>query len=173
MINYHDLYDKIVVATSANKTFSISGLSTSYLLVTNADIAKRYNEYIANMHLEANRFGIEMTEMVYTYGQKWHRALCDKVKENMELTSEILKDTSARIMECDAGYLLWIKLDEKINVDMFVDKLSNDENVFIENGNRFVADYAGFVRINLATSTKNVKEAMKRFKKIYLEMLGE
>ena len=168
LINF-DNYDNIVVATSPNKTFSVSGLSTSYLLTRNPKIREAYIEYTNNMHLSPNRVGAEMLEIVYNYGQDWHNDLQKTIKANVQTTIEYLEPLGIEVMKPDAGYLVWIKIDSKLNVDEFITKLAQEESVLLETGSRFIADYAGFIRINVATSPAIVKEAMQSIKKVYLE----
>lgn len=167
LMNFSDIYDNIVVATSPNKTFSISGLSTSYILCRNPKIRKTYVDYVNAMHLSPNRVGIEMIEMVYRYGQEWHSEMQKVVKANVEEVIDCLEPLGIEVMVPDSGYLVWIKVNDKVDVDKFIEELAINESVLLETGSRFIDDYDGFIRINVGTSPRIVKEAMKRLAKLY------
>jgi len=167
LIEFSDLYDGIMVSTSPNKTFNISGLSTSFMICANPQIKQRYEDYLNHLHIGCNRMGIQMIEWVYTYGEKWYKELIQTIKNNLDIVKTRLKDTNITVMEPDCGFLVWIYLPRIKNVDQFVLDLARETHVFIETGSRFLENYQGWVRINVATSPSLVKEAIHRFVQFY------
>ena len=69
----------------------------------------------------------------------------------------------------ESGYLLWVKLDKVNDVDKFILELAKEKKVLLETGSRFINDYEGFVRINVATSKSILEEAIDRFVDFYKE----
>lgn len=167
LIEFSDLYDGIMVSTSPNKTFNISGLSTSFMICANPQIKQRYEDYLNHLHIGCNRMGIQMIEWVYTYGEKWYKELIQTIKNNLDIVKIRLKDTDITVMEPDCGFLVWIYLPHIKDVDQFVLDLARETHVFIETGSRFLENYQGWVRINVATSPSLVKEAIHRFVQFY------
>lgn len=170
MIELSSLYDQIIVSTSPNKTFNISGLTTSFVLCQNEDLRQRFVQYLDRLHLSCNRLGLQMVETVYTYGKKWYRSLVEYIQSNMEMTKWYLEQNCIEYMKPDSGYLIWVRLDVE-DVDKFVLDLAKQTHVLIETGARFVSHYQGWVRINVATSQHLLKEALELFVKYYQEYI--
>lgn len=85
----------------------------------------------------------------------------------MNLAIDIIKNTNIEIIEPEAGYLLWVKLPYISNIDDFVIELANNKKVLLETGSRFIENYEGFLRINIATSKEILREAMLRLVDFY------
>ena len=47
--------------------------------------------------------------------------------------------------------------------------MAEEKKVLLETGSRFINDYVGFVRINVATSKRILEEAIDRFVDFYKE----
>lgn len=173
LIEFTHLYKDIIVSTSPNKTFNISGLSTSYLLCAKEELRTAYQGYLDHLHLSCNRMGIELSEIVYTYGLAWQKRLVANIKQKMALVKACLQDSGMELMEPDCGYLLWVRLPGVEDVEEFVVELAKHTHVLIETGSRFLDHYEGWVRINTATSTAILQEAMLRLKTFYLNWIDK
>ena len=110
-----------------------------------------------------------MSTICYNNGFQWVQALRKNIKENMNLVINKINIEDIRIMEPESGYLLWIKLEKVKDVDKFILELAEEKKVLLETGSRFINDYEGFVRINVATSKRILEEAMDRFVDFYKE----
>lgn len=169
MMEFSEVYDRILVSTSANKTFNISGLCASYLLCANEMMRHTIKDFMNHLHLSANRFGIEMTRIAYTFGEGRRQELIANIKTNIGIVKAMLQGQDLSIMEPQAGYLMWIRLNKlkQSDVDAFVLALAKETHVLLERGSRFLDNYDNFIRINVATSTTLLQEAMKRFVSYY------
>lgn len=163
MIEFADIYDQIIVSSSPNKTFNISALSTSFILCCNPQLRQQYTDYLNHLHLGCNRMGVKMIEFVYNYGQDWYKELLQYIKQNMSMAITYLKQADMEVMVPDSGYLIWVRLPRIKDVDQFVLDLAKETHVLLETGARFVSQYDGFVRINVATSRSLLEKAMKLF----------
>lgn len=167
MIELSDRYEKIIVSTSANKSFNIPGLTTSYTLCRSEALRQQYIDYLNHLHLGYNRMGIQMTEIAYTCGKSWFQALRRYIQDNVEFTLDALNKAGIQAMTPDSGYLIWMKLDGVEDIRQFVLELAKKTHVLIEDGSRFVSCYEGYVRINVATSRSLLQEALKLFIHFY------
>lgn len=167
LVEYNDVYDSIIVSTSPNKTFNISGLSTSFVLCPNKTLKEKYDLYLNKLHINPNRLGIHMIEYVYTYGKDWYIRILKNIKQNVNVIVNEAQDAGCEIMIPEGGFLVWIRLSKISNIDEFILDLAKNTHVLLETGSRFVDNYNGWIRINAATSTVIVEEAMKRFKEYY------
>lgn len=172
LVHFFEKYDKIVVCSSPNKTFNISGLSTSYTICGCQAINEQLNTYLASLHLGVQRLGIYAIECVYTYGKQWYYDLLEYLKRNMNMTISYLSQYM-EVMLPDAGYLIWVRLPKVKDVDKFVMDLAKDTLVLVETGSRFVDNYQGWIRINTATQHDLLQEAMEKLVNYYQEYKGE
>lgn len=161
--------DNIIVISSPNKTFNIAGLNISTFLCSNLELKLNLENEFNNRKLHVNRFGVEVLTICYNNGFQWVQALRKNIKENMNLVINKINIEDIKIMPPESGYLLWIKLEKVKDVDKFILELAEEKKVLLETGSRFINDYEGFVRINVATSKRILKEAMDRFVDFYKE----
>lgn len=167
--DYLEENDNIIVISSPNKTFNIAGLNISTFLCSNLELKLALENEFNNRKLHVNRFGVELSTICYNNGFQWVQALRKNIKENMNLVINKINIEDIRIMEPESGYLLWIKLEKVKDVDKFILELAEEKKVLLETGSRFINDYEGFVRINVATSKRILEEAMDRFVDFYKE----
>jgi len=161
MIDLANEEDKVAVCTSANKTFNLSGLTTSYILTKHIRIQKQVKDFFSQLHIEVNRMGIEMTTLCYQSGRNWLEILNEQIKENISLLQSILGELPmCQVILPDYGYLVWVKLSEEINSELFVDDLAEKTGVLLEKGSRFKNNYDQFIRINVATDPQLLEEAL-------------
>ena len=165
---YLEENDNIIVISSPNKTFNIAGLNISTFLCGNEEVKVFLEGEFNKRKLHVNRFGIDVLTICYNNGFEWAKALRKNIKENMDIVIEKIKNVDGiQVMTPESGYLLWIKLDKVTDIDKFVLDLAKEKKVLLETGSRFINDYQGFVRINVATSKKILSEAMDRFVDFY------
>ena len=167
--DYLEENDNIIVISSPNKTFNIAGLNISTFLCSNLELKLALENEFNNRKLHVNRFGVELSTICYNNGFQWVQALRKNIKENMNLVINKINIEDIKIMEPESGYLLWIKLEKIKDVDKFILELAKEKKVLLETGSRFINDYEGFVRINVATSKSILEEAMDRFVDFYKE----
>ena len=166
---YLEENDNIIVISSPNKTFNIAGLNISTFLCGNPELKLILENEFNNRKLHVNRFGIEVLTICYNTGFQWVEALRKNIKENMDMVINKIDIEGVEIMIPESGYLLWVKLDKVNDVDKFILELAKEKKVLLETGSRFINDYEGFVRINVATSKSILEEAMDRFVDFYKE----
>lgn len=161
MVNYFNEYKNIVISSAPNKTFNLAGLNASYLLTPNEEFKNKIQEELSDNKLTLNRVGYKFLTTCYANGEQWVHELRANIKENYNLVKEILVNSDVEIIEPEASYLLWVKFNKIEDIDKFVIELAQKTGVLLETGSRFIENYDGFVRINLATSKGILTEAMK------------
>lgn len=167
LIEFTEQYDKIVVSSSANKAFNLSGLSSSYLLINNQELYDKIEAEHDSYHITPNRVGLKYTETVYTEGEEWLDELLKQVQQNIDYAIERLDDQELAIFKPESSYLIWMKLHKVSDGEQFVRELAQATGVLLETGSRFIADYEQHVRINVATSQELFKEGIEKFKLFY------
>lgn len=168
--NFFKDYKNIIISSSPNKTFNLAGLSGSYLLIYDEYIYNKIEFEFAKNKLGINRIGYEFLTICYEHGQEWVKNLKVNILENIKLVKDILNVESIHIMEPEAGYLLWLKLDKAKESLYFVQELAEKTGVLVESGSRFVGSDEGYIRINLATSKMILEKSMKELVSFYVEI---
>lgn len=167
LTNYMDSYSNIIVSSSPNKSFNLSGLNASYLIIKDKALKTVISAELNKFHITINRVGMEFISIVYTYGNEWHARMIQQIRINIQLVENLLSSSQVEIESPDSGYLIWIKLDKIQDVDLFVVELAQETGVLVETGSRFIGNYENYVRINVATSFNLLTIAIKKFKEYY------
>ncbi|MGL5151687.1 MAG: MalY/PatB family protein [Clostridium sp.] len=167
LCQYFDHYDKIIVSSSPNKSFNLAGLNASYLLIGCRNNYEHISNELSKNKLVINRVGVNFLITCYSMGELWVRELRNNINDNIELAIDILSGSDVEIIRPKAGYLLWVKLNKVDDIESFTKELAKATGVLLEPGSRFISNYDGFVRINLATSKDNIKTGMIMLKDFY------
>lgn len=155
-----------------SKTFNIAGIVSSYCIIQNEDIRKRFFKYVEDCEIDCpSIFSIEATMAAYTKGAQWRRAMMDYLKGNIDFVDSWLRKNipTVRAMRPQASFLIWLDcrklgLEQKDLVDLFVNKARlalNDGQMFGEEGRGFMRLNAGCPRSVLEQSLEKLKKALE------------
>ena len=163
-------YQNIVVSiVAASKSFSLAVYSHCHVIIPNAALRKKFIAYQRHYHTgSVNAFNALPTYYSYRYGEEWLNALNNVVFENYhEIRKELGKYFEMTVLE--GSYLLFLNLGEYAK-DQDASQLLIEKCAILTNpGESFSKDYRSWVRINLATSLKNVRKAIRNIKKFVKE----
>ena len=148
-----EIANQTVTCMAPSKTFNLAGLSTSYLIIPNAELKKKYDTMLDYVHVGAgNIFGFTALEAAYDKGDEWLKQLMEYVQDNLTLLTDFLQRHIPRIKVVKPGatYMVWLDcrelgLGEKDLPDFMITKAGlglSDGPVFGEGGE-------GFQRINI------------------------
>lgn len=152
-----------------SKTFNMAGLSTSFLIIQNEELKKKYDEVLNAYHLGmGNVFGNEGLEAAFKYGADWLDQLMEYLQGNVDFVADFLKKEIPQITmeKPEATYLLWLNCkslnltDEALN-DFFI----NDAGLGLNQGSTFGLGGSGYMRMNIACPKSTVEKAMLQLKK--------
>ncbi|MDE8071635.1 aminotransferase class I/II-fold pyridoxal phosphate-dependent enzyme [Erysipelothrix rhusiopathiae] len=173
ILTFRNDYDKIVVSTSANKTFNLSGLNSSYLLCPDESLRSKIESHFNRYHISINRIGMEATRIAYEEGYNWMETVKDCVVDNISCLYNVIQNTDLQVIKPESGYLVWVYCPRIQDMDAYVIDLAQSTGVLLETGSRFVGNYKHCLRINVAMDTESVKEAMKKFVDHYVNYEGD
>ena len=109
--------------------------------------------------------GIAATIAAYTACSEWTEKLMSLISANHQLVSEYcaahIPDVS--VIGADSTYFAWLDM-RKLNLksQQLAYQLEEEEHMIVENGESFGKGGKGFIRINLGTSSENLKAGLKR-----------
>ncbi len=158
-----------ITIMAPSKTFNIAGLSTSFVVIQNKDLLKKYNHQLDAFHLlQGNIFGSIASEAAFTpQGADWVDEMVDYIEGNIDYVCDFIKKNipKIKVLKPEATYLLWMDMREfgmnnKELKDFFVNKVG----IAVNQGDIFGVEGEGYVRLNIATSMEVVVEVMRRLK---------
>jgi len=160
-----EIAENTITLMAPSKTFNMAGLSSSYVVLSNTKLKKRFDAVMHTIHVGlGNMFGIAATEAAYCNGDEWLKQLLDYLKSNIDFVEKYLKEKIPQIqmMRPEGTYLIWLdcrKLNlqnKELNI-FFIEKAT----IGMNNGETFGTGGEGFMRLNVACPKHIVEKAMK------------
>ncbi len=152
-----------------SKTFNIAGLVSSYAVVPNDSIRRRFFSWLkANGLNHVPLVAATATETAFTKGGEWLDELIGYLEGNVSLVIDYLarEIPAIRPMRPDASFLVWLDcrqtgLDHRELVDLFVNKAG----LALNDGEMFGPGGEGFMRMNVGTPRSVVLRALEQIKR--------
>ena len=164
--------ESAIACLSPGKAFNLAGLHVAVIVCKIEEYHKMLQEAFYRDDIgEPNYFALPATIVAYTKGNEYVNELNQYLYKNKEYVSLFIRDnlSQMRLISGHATYLLWLDVSALgIRSDIFVNELREQTGLILSPGLQFGEDGAYCVRMNIATSLKNVKDAMNRLKK-YLD----
>lgn len=157
-----------ITCTSPGKTFNLAGLQISNIIIPDENLRNAFKKQIdAAGYSQLNTMGIVACEAAYRYGGEWYEALKKYLEKNLNFVREYLKDNIPKIklIEPQGTYLVWLDFRELgLKEEELEDLIVNRAKLWLDSGAIFGNIGQGFERVNIATNTKVLKEALDRIK---------
>jgi cystathionine beta-lyase len=155
-------YDEILVTlTAATKTFNLASCQNSFVIIQNDKIRKKYDDFVGRIRLNGgNAFGYIAVQSAYEGGREWLEEVLKIIEGNYRyMRSEIERELPlARVGELEGTYLLWIDIGAYVPGKEIKSFIVDKCGLAVDFGYWFGgSDYAGFIRINLATKFENIE----------------
>lgn len=149
-----------------SKTFNMPGLITSYYIIPNDSLRRKFNIFLEkNDLLGGNIFAYEATKAVYLRGNEWRKQMLEYVQGNINYVVEFLRKNIPAIkpMIPEASFLIFLNCKELgFEPDdlqkFFVEKVK----IGMNDGRMFGPGGECYLRMNVACPRSTVEEAMKR-----------
>ncbi len=155
-------YKKLVTTMSSSKTFNLAGLKFSNTIIRDENLKDIYTQRHSAYE---NPLSVEAAKAAYEKGEPWLFELQNYLDNNFTLVKEMLREQLPKAQFCipKATYLAWVDLSAYFNknedLTMF---FANNAGVLLEDGNMFVQNAKGFVRLNVACPKSVLKEGLQR-----------
>ena len=155
--------DNLITVSAASKTFNLAGLIHSNIIISNAELRKKYDEEIKKINqTEISILGMLATQVAYEKGSEWLENVKEIIEDNFNyLKTELNKHIpEITITNLEGTYLVFLDLRKIIPIDKVKEFIQDKCNLAIDFGEWFGANFKGFIRINLATDPQIVKKAV-------------
>ncbi len=170
-------YKNILITLNAgSKTFNLAGLIHSHVIIFDKQLMEVYDAYIKGIgSAETNLMGLVGVEAAFRGGEEW----LENVKELIIHNFNYMKQEFARelpkiiVTPLEGTYLSWIDLRGYLTGEETAGFIQNKCRLACDVGEWFSLMAHGFIRINLATDSKNVVTAVESIIKNIKEKVGE
>ena len=164
-----------VVLNAPSKTFNVAGLNTSYAIIPDDRLRRRFHVKQDQSGItNGNPFGIEALISAYEEGDVWLDSLKKYLSDNITFIENfmVIHDLPIVPLSAEATFLLWLDcsemgFDQEALVDFFIHKAK----LGLNDGSSFGRTGTGFMRLNVGTSREVLEDAMQRVLKAYREMM--
>jgi cystathionine beta-lyase len=151
-----------------SKTFNMAGLSTSFVVIENKILLKKYNAILSSFHLYmGNVFGNVATEAAYNQGHEWLSQMMKYTEENIDFTTEFFKKNLHQLhfQKPEGTYLLWIDFKAlEMNDSELKEFMVHKAGIGLNQGIIFGENGSGYMRMNVACPRSILEKALIQLK---------
>ncbi len=153
-----------------SKTFNIAGLVSSFAIVPNKELRKRFFGWLeANELCEPDLFAPIATIAAYSpRGDEWRRQMLSYVEDNVRFVEDYCRENMPEIkpLRPGASFLVWLDcralgLKQPELVDLFVKKAG----LALNDGSMFGPGGDGHMRLNIGFPRKMIEHALNKLQK--------
>ena len=155
-----------VTCTATSKAFNLAGLQSAVVICNDKDLKEKLQDAFYRDDIgEPNYFAVNANIAALRDSEDWLDEMNEYVYENKvvfaEYFSNHIQDVKVHLTE--ATYMVWVDVSKYTsNTREFCEKLNEETGLLVCPGIQFGNGGEGFLRINLATSRKNVLDAAER-----------
>ncbi len=158
-----------VVMNSPSKTFNLAGFYSAFVIIHNEKMREAYSEVYKRFHFDYNFIGMEALITAYNECEYY----VDQQNEYFEKNIDIVRTFVNKVMpevkmtEPESTYLLWLDFRAwNLPQNQLMEKFKS-WGVRLNDGSRYGDSGVGFLRMNIATQTEVLKQALERIKSGY------
>lgn len=163
--------DNSIVFMSPSKAFNIPGLSSSYCIIKNPQLRKRFQDYVTAGELDGGHlFAFIAVAAAYSNGTEWLDQMLGYVQSNIDYTDDFCKQymPKIKVVRPQASYLVFLDcrelgLSQEALVSLFVE----GAHLALNDGAMFGKEGTGFMRLNVATPQSVLKGALEQLYQAY------
>lgn len=152
-----------------SKTFNIAGIVSSYSIVPNNEIRKKFYDWLdANELNSPDIFAPIATMAAFTpEGEEWRKQMLAYVEQNIEFVEDYCQKYMPQIrpIRPEASFLIWLDcrqlgLSQEELVSLFVNKAK----LALNDGTMFGQEGVGHMRFNVGFPRKMIETALNRLR---------
>ncbi len=156
--------DMLITLNSASKTFNLAGLLHSHIIIADEGLREQYSLFARGMDRNANNIpGMVATEAGYSCGAEWHQSLIGVIEDNYTYMKDELKAKAPdiKVVPLEGTYLAMLDFRACMPKEAVHDFILKECRIAADYGEQFGENFMGFVRLNLATDPRLVRQATK------------
>jgi len=150
------------VLVSPSKTFNVPGLGTSFAIIPDGNLRRRFDAAKYRLHgAMENPFGLAAALAAYEKGEAWLKELLVYLKGNYDLVKESLP-SSFRLFRQEGTYLGWIDASSLGTDEIIKSYFYDQRKLGLQMGRDFGPGGEGFVRLNFALPRAQLMKVLEK-----------
>jgi cystathionine beta-lyase len=166
-----EIADHCITAIAPSKTFNLSGLSTSSVIIPNAELRKQFIATLDHLHIGmGNIAGNVASQAAYTYGDEWVDELMAYLSVNLDILEDYLQQQIPQIkmLRPEATFLVWLDCRELGMDDITLNKFFLEKaRLGLNRGEMFGPGGSGFMRMNIGCTKATLNKALECLKEAF------
>ena len=149
-----------------SKTFNIAGIVSSYAIVPNDSIRRKFYTWLETNELnDPPLFSPLATIAAYQQGEEWRQQMLRYVEDNIRYVEDYCRTRIPLIkpVRPEASFLVWLDCRAlELSHDELIDRFVNQAHLALNDGAMFGPGGEGFMRMNVGTPRSILHEALER-----------
>lgn len=165
-----DALSRLVMLTSASKTFNIAGTHCGNVILPDAALREAFARTMTGIGISPNSFGLHAVTAAYSpEGAAWVDALCAYLDGNRQVfDAGINAIPGLHAMPLESTYLAWVDFaGTGMTREEFTTRVEREAQIAVNHGPTFGTGGESFLRFNLATPRSLVEEAVARMQRAF------
>jgi cystathionine beta-lyase len=158
-----------ITLMAPSKTFNIAGIVSSFAVVENEGIRKKYFDYLLARQLnEGTIFGYLAAQYAYEYGDKWLDQAIEYIQKNIDFVDDFLQNhiPQIKVIRPEASFLIWLDCrDLNLSQPELENFFIHKAKLGLNSGTMFGKEGEGFMRLNVGCSRITLEKALNNLKK--------
>lgn len=158
-----------ITFAAPSKTFNIAGIVSSYAIVPNPTLRRRFYSWLeANELNDPPLFSPIATIAAYSQGESWRRQMLAYIEENIRFVEEYCQQHLPKIKPWrpEASFLVWLDCRPLgLQHDELIDLFVNRAHLALNDGAMFGPGGEGFMRLNVGTPRSILLQALIQLEK--------
>ena len=164
-----EVANRTITLNAASKTFNIAGFSTSYVIISNAELMAGYRKVLTGLHMYTGHVfsGISL-DAAYRLGEPWLTELLAYLENNVLAVRDFLSHhlPDVTFHQSEATFLLWLNFKSwGLTQSELKHFIIHQAKVGLNDGVSFGPDGEGFMRLNVGSPKALVLEGLERIAK--------
>lgn len=156
------LDENAIVILSASKTFNLQSFQTSFTHIEQMDIRQKFQKILDGFQYKAlNSLAYLAIETAYIHGDEWLKKHKGYTFNNMLLIKNQLQKSNVKVIENDSLFMMWLDFSNIYTDVVQLEEALIEVNLAVNTSTMF-AESRPMIRINVATDTQTVMEAVRR-----------
>ena len=177
-IKYNSIFTvtkNAIALLAPTKAFNVASIKSSIAVCPNEEIKVELVKGFSKDDIgEPNYIASPATIAAFTHGDEWNKEMRKYIYNNKKYFVDFINKElpMLKVTDMKATYLLWVDISKVTNnSEAFMIHLRRQTGLFVSCGKQFGSGGEGHIRINLATSLANVKDACERLKQYILSII--
>ena len=149
-----------------SKTFNIAGIVSSYAIVHNDSLRRRFYTWLeANELNDPPLFSPIATIAAYTQGEDYRQQMLSYIEDNIRFVEDYCREHLPQIKPWrpQASFLVWLDCRALgLSHDALVDLFVNHAHLALNDGAMFGIGGSGFMRLNVGTPRAVLRQALEQ-----------